>query len=122
MNPLYEKEKKKVLLLLLLGFILDVAFSIKVDAGLDDILSALHILIPILLYPVGLVYGGKQMWNLYHNLRRGDRIAHIHNGGYTTIMISVVWIGLAFSLTLCFGWIFGVINAIKTLIEYKKQV
>lgn len=78
--------------------------------------------IAILLYPIGIAYGWRQIAGFYSGMRKGDRIGHLRNVGYNTIMISALWIGFAIAITFMFGWIFGTINAIKKLRSLKNTV
>ncbi len=81
-------------------------------------INSMFILIAILLYPIGLAYGWRQMYNLLARIRSTDRPPR-GNIGSTTIAITIMNISLAFGITIVFGWLFGVYNAIKILVRHR---
>lgn len=123
---LYKKELKKIIILFGVGLILSIVFLISaitsysgstISLGANDYL----ILLMIVCYPVGIVYGWRQILNLYNNMRRSDRQhwAHGRGRGNTALMITVFNLGFSFTITLLLGWIFGLFNAFKKLKELK---
>lgn len=117
----YQKEKSKVLILLGIGIILLLAFLIwggsKYHFGLSDILNpeGIFLFIAIICYPIGIVYGSRSMFDMYRRMRAGDRIGSFNNIGAITIATTIMWISIALTLTIVFGWIIGVVKAYKTL-------
>jgi predicted Na+-dependent transporter len=123
----FRSEKKKLLILIGIGVILAICFLIyafntvninRVSFSMEDVI----ILIAIVLYPVGIVYGWRSMANLYRGIRGADRYKAGWNVGATTVAITILNISVACAITICFGWIFGVYKAITTLVELKKVV
>lgn len=122
----YQSEKRKVQILLGVGIILCIAFlvyaSIHSHLRFGDLLDleAIFTLIAIACYPIGIVYGGGSMLQMYRNMRAGDRISSFNNVGAVTISVTILWIAVALALTICFGWIIGVVKAYKKL-KYLKN-
>jgi hypothetical protein len=123
---LYKRELKKIIILFVIGLILSIAFFIAaitnysgstIRLGTNDYL----ILLMILCYPVGIVYGWRQILNLYNNMRRSDREHWANGGGRGNTALMITTFNLAFSviITLLVGWIIGLINAYKKLKQLK---
>lgn len=127
-NSRYQRELKKVTALLAVGVLLLVIFIIAMFSkgymknarlGTNDFL----IFFSVLLYPIGIVYGWRKMLGLafYHQHHEpADRY-------YTVIERRAFQSGnivtrcFILSLVVCFGWIFGVYQAVKTLIYLKNE-
>lgn len=60
------------------------------------------------------------MFQMYKKMRAGDRIGEFQNIGSITIATTIMWISLAATATICFGWIIGVVKAYQKL-KYLKN-
>ncbi|WP_102273708.1 hypothetical protein [Cytobacillus massiliigabonensis] len=124
----YKKEWRKILILAGIGVVLAVIFCIyaiknysgsHIRFGTNDYL----ILLAIACYPIGIVYGWREILNLYNRIRSSDR-EHWAKGrahGYTALSITMLNFALAFIATICLGWIIGLLNAYKRLRYLKKN-
>jgi predicted Na+-dependent transporter len=121
----FQKEKKKLLILLGIGVILAICFLIyafnnvnmkNASFSMEDII----ILIAIVLYPIGIVYGWRSMANLYKTIRGADKYKSGWNVGSKTVAITILNISVACAITICFGWIFGSYKAITTFMQLRK--
>lgn len=123
----YQKELKKILVLLVVGLISAIAMYFYANAtysGRNDLDGgSLLILVAITFYPIGIVYGWRDIFNLYNRMRARDREhwARTSTPGYTTLMISCLSIGLAIGITFSIGWVFGVLKAYKSLKQKKLE-
>lgn len=122
----YQKEKRKVLILLGVGILLIIAFAIYGKLSIRDFFAGpeeILIFIGLLCYPIGIVYGWREIFGFYHNMRKGDRLTHggLDHVGYNSLMITAVWMGLAIAITFLFGWIFGTWKAVKRLRALKNN-
>ena len=84
-------------------------------------LESLFILTAITCYPIGVFYGWRDMIGLFKKITRGDRISRFRRIGTMTIAISIMYWSIGFAITICFGWIWGVKNAIQKLIKIKNS-
>lgn len=127
MNQKLKKELIKVSVLMAIGIVLLIMFlnytmntvgikSIQDVMGLENFL----IMLTILLYPVGVFYGWRTMANIFLKIRSADRPPEGHAGSIT-VAITIMNLTFACFATICLGWIFGVYNAIRTLLKYKQE-
>ncbi|CAN7185432.1 hypothetical protein [Rossellomorea sp. LjRoot5] len=125
---LYKQELKKILVLIAVGIILAAVFLFKaittysgstIRFGVNDYL----ILFMIICYPVGIVYGWRQILNLYNTMRRSDREHWARGGGkgYTALMITTINLAFSVIVTLLLGWMIGIINAYNKLSQLKRM-
>jgi hypothetical protein len=77
------------------------------------------IMASVFLYPVGIVYGWRQMLGIFRGIRGGDKSDHFSHIGTNTGNFTIWNLVFAFSITICFGWILGVYNAGKKILELK---
>lgn len=124
MNSRFKKELTKVLVLLVAGVVLLIAFLIYTDRtygikSINDLTGANNVLVilMVLFCPLGIFYGWK---TVYFKIRSADRPPR-DAIGTTTVMITIMNICLAFTVTVVFGWIYGVYNAIKSLLKAKNE-
>lgn len=127
MNQKLKREFIKVSVLLAIGIVLLIMFlnytintvgikSIQDITGLENIL----IMLAILLYPVGVFYGWRAMLNIFLKIRGADRPPEGHAGSITGA-VTIMNLAIAFTVTVCLGWVFGVYNAIRILIRCNQE-
>lgn len=122
-----EKEKKRMMILIGGGVILAILFLSYAFFNTDmDILSfdleSIFTIIAIMLYPLGIAYGWNSIIGVYRKIRGADKYKAGWNVGATTVAITIMNIAVAGAVTICFGWIFGVYNAVVTLRKLKKDI
>jgi hypothetical protein len=123
----FEKEKKKMLMLIGVGVVLAILFLIyafmttNMNIHSFDI-ESLVIIIAIILYPLGIVYGWNSIVGLYKSIRKADRSKPDWNVGTMTVTMTIMNIVIAGAITICFGWILGAYNAVITLRKLKKNI
>lgn len=112
-----KKELIKVGLLLVVGVILLIVLLTKaVQFGKIELnLKNFLIMLVALLYPLGMVYGWRQVIGIFVGIRSGDRADQFTRSGIMTGNITIWNLAVACTIAICFGWIFGVINAVKKL-------
>lgn len=123
----FEKEKKKMLILIGVGVILAILFLAYAFLNTDmDIrsfdLESIFTIIAIMLYPLGIAYGWNSIIGLYRKIRGADKYEAGWNVGSTTVAITIMNIAVAGAITICFGWILGVYNAVVTLRKLKRDI
>ncbi len=128
-NSAFRKEIIKVGILLGIGVVLLIAFVIyglhidpynpnnTYNPGFWTDFWSCFIFIGVLCYPVGIVYGWKQILNFFLHLRGSDRAAYMEHPSFW-----YSWMNFWFSVffTIFFGWIFGVFIAAATLIRLRR--
>ena len=121
----FEKEKKKMLMLIGIGIVLAILFSIyrvmhiHMNNGSFG-LESVFIIVAIILYPIGVVYGWNSIIYLYKRTMGSDKLLV---GATATTAFSILIIEVAAAIiTICFGWILGVYKAIVTLTELKRNI
>jgi len=122
-----EKEKKKMMILIGVGVILAILFLVYAFMNTDvDIrsfdLGSIFTIIAIVLYPLGIAYGWNSIIGLYKKIRGADRYKPGWNVGSATVAITIMNIAVAGAITICFGWIFGVYEAVITLRKLKRDI
>lgn len=124
----YKQELKKILILFAAGIVLAAVFlfyAITTYSGSTIRFGAndYFILFMIVCYPVGIVYGWRQILNLYNNMRRSDREHWARGGGRgnTALMITMVNLAFSVTITLLLGWIIGLYNAFNKLSQLKRM-
>jgi len=127
----YQKEKRKILLLLGVGFVLLILFIFGVlnEYGLRGISDSMSdfgtwfIFLLIMCYPLGIVYGWRQMLGMtsFDNPETGPATRY-----YTVLernifknSIIMSWV-FKMGLLIAFGWIIGTYNALCKLRNLKK--
>lgn len=125
MSP-YKKELKKVLILLVIGFIL---FSLLIigasnESGLGATLADPEMFgyfVYITLYPVGVVYGWATMKSMFSNISSTDRNrdSHFSRVGAVTVSRTIITISIATTVAIVIAPIFGMVKAIIRLKELK---
>jgi len=122
-----EKEKKKMMILIGVGVILAILFLVYAFMNTDvDIrsfdLGSIFTIIAIVLYPLGIAYGWNSIIGLYKKIRGADRYKPGWNVGSATVAITIMNLTIALTVTICFGWIFGVYEAVITLRKLKRDI
>lgn len=127
-NKSNQRELKKMAGLLAAGAVLVILFLIfAFKKGYMDnsklIMDDYLILLAVLLYPLGIVYGWRKILNIALYRRQDepdDRYYTVRQRNLFTwgnIFVRIVVLGLV----ICLGWILGVIEAIRRLIVLKSE-
>lgn len=124
----FKVELKKIGILLGVGacliIVIDLYMSTKGSQNLVIQLSNPSLIIWNifwLVYPVGVAYGLDKIKEMWHGVRRRNRIGEFENIGYNSIIKIAIKVLVAIVFSLIIGPIIGVIKAITTLIELKKE-
>lgn len=124
----YNKEKKKILTLLGVGVVLLILFLFYANShatrghlSIRDFtdFESVIVMVAIICYPMGIVYGGRDMLNVYTRMRSRDTVIRY---GYGNLFISMMWFAITAALVVCFGWLIGTYKALKGLYTLKKQI
>ena len=119
----FKKEKKKMFMLIGIGIVLAILFLIyafmHVNIGNRLFsLESVFVIVAIILYPLGIVYGLNSIIGLYKKI--ADKLLV---GTTATTAFSILIIEITGAIVvICFGWILGVYEAIVTLIQLKRKI
>lgn len=122
----YQKELLKIKVLLIIGLILAVGLSIYtvVKEGTFNPfeIEAFTLLIAIVLYPIGIIYGWRQMLGFIGFVNPNTSAERYYTKEERMAYQEGNWIAFAIriGLALCFCWIIGSWNAWRTLRYLKK--
>lgn len=125
MNAAFKKELIKVGILIgigvlfLIAFIIYALFTHQYDPSKHYSANfwGYFVLVGIVCYPLGIVYGWRLMLNLFLHLRGTDRAAYME---HPSLIYTMVNFGFSIFLTFFFGWVFGVIAAAMTLVRLRR--
>jgi len=119
----FKKEKKKMFMLIGIGIVLAILFLIyafmHVNIGNRLFsLESVFVIVAIILYPLGIVYGLNSIIGLYKKIADNLLIGTTPTTAFSILIIEIT----GAIVVICFGWILGVYEAIVTLIQLKRKI
>lgn len=127
----FKMELIKVLALLGIGIVLLVIFMVKGNLEISDFFvgwQEMVVGLAIPCYPIGIVYGGGEMWRFFYGNAGKERYTEeefedmskrdLKNAHMEKLMIIIFFL----AATIMFGWIIGVYKACKKLYLLRTEI
>ncbi|WP_332651748.1 hypothetical protein [Lysinibacillus sp. 54212] len=122
----YEKEKRKMIVLLIAGVVLAIVFF-SVLGYLNPYSYVMYsffgmiVLFGLIFYPLALVHGRAQIVDVFHSIRGGDRQPfRLKPGNAFNIALKALNLLFALFTTIFLGWAYGAYTAYQKL-QYAKR-
>ena len=117
----YLKERNKMIVLLVVGVVLMVTILYLLSLSGNGIyivsFSGLFVVCAIICYPIAIVYGHRQIIDIFHSIRMGARQpfqAETPNSLLKPLFVVLNTV-IAFLTVVVFGWVYGAYMAYQKL-------